>query len=100
MPLKCIGSVEGIDDPGMKAFNIDGACVLVLRSDGEYFAYQGDCPHEKTPLEDGLFDGETLTCILHLWQWDVRTGTPKGAAEAGLTAYPVEVRDKLLYVQV
>jgi hypothetical protein len=30
---------------------------------------------------DGFFDGKTLTCHQHLWQWDIHSGSAIGLAE-------------------
>ena len=46
------------------------------------------------PLCEGLLNGSTLTCHMHLWQWDIRTGAPFGIAEAPLQGYPL-AREKV-----
>ncbi|MGH8599695.1 MAG: cyclic nucleotide-binding domain-containing protein, partial [Burkholderiales bacterium] len=61
-------------------------------------AYQAICPHQDTPLCEGLYDGSVLTCHLHLWQWDIRNGAPIGLAEAPLQRYPVELEDDSIFV--
>jgi hypothetical protein len=45
-------------------------------------AFQRRCPHLKADLSRfGVVEGTTLTCNLHGWEWDLRTGkclTTKG----------------------
>ena len=60
-------------------------------SNGDYFGYQAQCPHQDVALCEGLYDGSVLTCHMHLWQWDIRTGAPIGIAEAPLQGYPISV---------
>jgi len=75
-----------------------GTKVLIARTGDEYFACQALCPHQDVALCDGLFDGTMLTCHQHLWQWDIRTGTPEGLAEEPLEVYPTEVDGDSVYI--
>src|SRR5262249_25943456 len=75
---------------GLKAFDVEGGSrVLIATSGSEVYAYQALCPHMEVALEEGFYDGAVITCHQHLWQWDVRTGTPMGQAEAPLERYEV-----------
>ena len=77
---------------GMKAFDVPGGLkVLIANAAGSFYAYQGMCPHQEVCLDEGFFDGATLTCHQHLWQWDIRTGAAIGLAEAPLECYAIEV---------
>ena len=75
-----------------------GEKVLIARAGDEFFACQAVCPHQEVQLCDGLFDGSTLTCHQHLWQWDIRTGAPIGLAEAPLECFRTQVDGGNVYV--
>ena len=84
---------------GLKECEAEGGLKLVVaNAGGEFFGFQASCPHQDVPLCEGLFDGSTLTCHMHLWQWDVRTGAPLGLAEAPLQRYPIEREGDALYL--
>jgi toluene monooxygenase system ferredoxin subunit len=86
---------------GMKAFLVDGVGVLIAHTgDDEYVAVQAQCPHEMVPLEHGLIQGLTLTCLEHMWQFDLRSGAPLGEAEEGLRRYPLKNEGGYLYVVI
>jgi len=85
---------------GMKQFPVDGTDVLLLHAGNEVFAYQALCPHEAVPLEGGVHDGGTLTCLEHMWQFDVRTGAPIGDAECGLKSYRLKEEGGDIYVDL
>ena len=86
---------------GMKQFDLDtGLPILIVNADGEFFAYQAFCPHERVRLADGVHDGSVLTCLEHLWQFDVRTGAPLTDAERGLDGYRLKDEDGALHVWV
>jgi toluene monooxygenase system ferredoxin subunit len=83
---------------GMKAFMVDGVGVLVVDTGEAFFAVEAMCPHESVPLERGVVEGSTLTCLEHLWQFDVRTGASMGEAEEGLRTYRLKAEDGHVYV--
>ena len=83
---------------GMKEFAVDGASILVVHTGDAFLAYQALCPHEAFPLETGVCDGSVLTCLEHLWQFDVRTGSPMGDAECALKGYRLKEERGELYV--
>ena len=86
---------------GLKQVAIEGGPPIVIASAGEeFFACQGFCPHTEVPLEEGIHDGSVLTCLEHLWQFDLRTGAAMGDAEAPLTTYRLKHENGELYVWV
>jgi nitrite reductase/ring-hydroxylating ferredoxin subunit/(2Fe-2S) ferredoxin len=87
-----------VPDGGMKEFAVDGVGVLVVKAADGFVAYQAMCPHEAIPLESGIHDGCTLTCLEHMWQFDLRTGGPMGDATEGLKGYPLKEDKGELYV--
>jgi nitrite reductase/ring-hydroxylating ferredoxin subunit/(2Fe-2S) ferredoxin len=83
---------------GMKEFAVDGTSVLIAHTGDAFVAYQAMCPHEAIPLEQGIHDGCMLTCLEHMWQFDLKTGAPQGDAEKGLKGYPLKEERGELYV--
>ena len=82
----------------MKEFSVGGVNVLVVHTGSAYVAFQALCPHETIPLEQGMHDGSVLTCLEHMWQFDVRTGAPMGDAQEGLKGYQLKEERGELYV--
>jgi nitrite reductase/ring-hydroxylating ferredoxin subunit/(2Fe-2S) ferredoxin len=83
---------------GMKEFKVDGVGVLVVHTGEAFVAFQAMCPHEAVPLEMGVHDGCALTCLEHMWQFDLKTGAPMGDAQEGLKGYPIKEEQGALYV--
>jgi toluene monooxygenase system ferredoxin subunit len=99
MTKRLVCRVSDVPENGLKECEADGGLRLVVaNAGGEYFGFQAVCPHQDVPLCEGLFDGSTLTCHMHLWQWDVRTGSPLGIAEAPLQRYPLAMEGDALYL--
>jgi toluene monooxygenase system ferredoxin subunit len=99
MAKRMVCRVADVPENGLKECEAEGGLKLVVaNAGGEFFGFQAQCPHQDVPLCEGLFDGSTLTCHMHLWQWDVRTGAPLGLAEAPLQRYPLDREGDALYL--
>jgi toluene monooxygenase system ferredoxin subunit len=99
MTKRLVCRVADVPENGLRECEVEGGLRLVVaNAGGEFFGFQAVCPHQDVPLCEGLFDGAVLTCHMHLWQWDIRTGAPLGLAEAPLQKYPLAVKGDSLYL--
>ena len=98
MAKRMVCRVAEVPENSLKECDADGLKLVVANAAGEFVGFQAMCPHQDVPLCEGLFDGQTLTCHMHLWQWDVRSGAPLGIAEAPLQRYPLEREGDALYL--
>jgi toluene monooxygenase system ferredoxin subunit len=74
--------------------------ICVVNAGDRFFACQASCPHEGVALCEGVFDGEVLTCLEHLWQWSLREGgEPRGLAEKALEMHEVEVEGDSVFLK-
>lgn len=95
-----ICNITDIPSNGMKTFELEKDLkVLIVNSGDCYYAYQALCPHQDVCLDEGFYDGSTLTCHQHLWQWDITNGHAVGIAEAPLQSYPVVVEGGEIFVR-
>jgi toluene monooxygenase system ferredoxin subunit len=100
MGKRLVCRVADVPENGLKECEAEGGLKLVVaNAGGEFFGFQAICPHQEVPLCEGLFDGSTLTCHMHLWQWDIRTGAPIGIAEAPLERYDLTIEGPSVYVE-
>jgi 3-phenylpropionate/trans-cinnamate dioxygenase ferredoxin subunit len=67
-------SVDGIENGGMKAAELDDHEFLIANVGGEYFVGDGRCPHMGGFLPDGQLEGTIITCPRHHSQFDLRDG--------------------------
>jgi nitrite reductase (NADH) small subunit len=93
---------------------LQGRELCVVRTVAGLFAFGTTCPHKGGTMCDGLIkgtmepsprneyqfgrDGEVVVCPWHGYEFDVRTGeSVNGVIRGRLGAYPVEVRDGIVY---
>lgn len=74
-----------------KVVVVAGHVVALFNVDGTFYALSNTCLHRGGPVGEGELDGEVVTCPLHGWQYDVRSGENLLNPLARLTRYPVKV---------
>ena len=58
----------------------DGRDFFIYKDNGDILVYDSHCPHQATNIPEMALQGFELTCPLHKWKFDIRTGacTDKG----------------------
>ena len=94
MPLDdlWIGEMLGVEAEGVK--------VLLINVEGTVQAYLDRCPHQASELSEGNFEGLTLTCVTHLWEFNVLTGRGINPESSKLIRFPVRIENGMIYVEV
>jgi toluene monooxygenase system ferredoxin subunit len=81
--------------------DVQGVKVLVTRIDEDFVAFPPLCPHMAEPLDvSGICSDGMLTCTKHIWQWELKSGEPRGDAEKPLQYYPVKVEGDALWIDL
>ncbi|MDA8111071.1 MAG: nitrite reductase small subunit NirD [Nitrospiraceae bacterium] len=52
----------------------DGQEIALFRVNGDFHAIENRCPHRGGYLSDGTVRGERVSCPLHGWTFDLKTG--------------------------
>jgi nitrite reductase/ring-hydroxylating ferredoxin subunit len=94
------GTRSGFDPGHRRRVRTDRHDIVVVRTEEGYFAFENNCPHQHfAALHEGTLDGCHLTCPMHGWTFDVRTGRSV-SGEGSLRIYSVEVEKDDLQVSV
>ncbi len=96
-----VGAIQDIPLRGARRVATPNGDVAVFRTgDDLIFALRDECPHRKGPLSQGMVSGHAVTCPLHSWMIDLKTGRPMGAdAGKGCTpAAPVLIKAGRVFV--
>jgi nitrite reductase (NADH) small subunit len=81
-----VGPLAGVPERGARVVRVGDVDIAVFRTGaGDLFALRDRCPHRGGPLSQGIVHGERVTCPLHDWVIDLRSGSAVGA-DAGCTA--------------
>lgn len=87
-----IGKLEDIPRLGARVVRGSAIDIAVFRTDDDQvFALEDKCPHRGGPLSQGIVHDCRVTCPLHNWVLDLKTGEVVGPDEGGVASIPVKV---------
>ncbi len=95
-------SVKLADIPsGENRFLVVGEVEIALFHTAEGLsALNNVCPHRGAPLYEGMVSAGQVTCPWHQWQFDLKDGHCRNIPGPRVDAYPVEVRDGLIWIDL
>lgn len=95
-------ATDDIDEEDVARFDYEGRTFAIYHSpDGNFFATEGLCTHEKIHLADGLVMGDIIECPKHNGRFNYKTGQAKGAPVCiNLTIYLVRIQAGRVFVNV
>lgn len=86
-----LGPVTDIPVRGARKLKTALGCIAVFRTaENQVFALTDRCPHKGGPLSEGIVHGQSVTCPLHNWVFDLNTGVAKGE-DAHVETFDVRV---------
>lgn len=95
-------SVDDIEEEAVMRFeHHDRTFAIFHGPNGDFYATDGYCTHEKAHLWEGIVDDYEIECPLHFGAFDYRTGDPTVApACVKLKTYPVTVKDGSIFIDL
>lgn len=94
--------VDDVEEEDVIGVTIGDREVAVYRDeDGEFYASDGYCTHERTKLCDGLVMDGVIECPKHNGRFRISDGAGLGAPiTVDLTTYPVRVTGDEVHVDL
>lgn len=70
-----VGRAVDFTNRTLKNLSVNGIQVVLLKVDELIYAFENNCPHQHfSVLHQGTVDGCSLTCPMHGWTFDLKTG--------------------------
>jgi 3-phenylpropionate/trans-cinnamate dioxygenase ferredoxin subunit len=90
---------QEIDEEDVVEVTLEGRPYAVFRIAAGFFATDGRCTHEQSPLADGFVSGETVECAKHNARFHIPTGKAlRKPALHDLGTYPVRQEGEVLFI--
>ena len=67
-------TINELNSSVKKVVIADGKEILLIYTDGKYYAVDNICPHAQSKLINGRVEDGTLTCLSHGSCFDLKTG--------------------------
>lgn len=94
-------SLGDVADGSILHVEVAGKQIILIKQEGGIYALDGICTHEYAELWNGFLSDDTLTCPLHLSQFDVKTGKVLAPpAEQPLQVYSVKIENGRVFIDV
>lgn len=93
-PLTWVSVCRAADVPASgtgKVVEVNGRRVALFHVGGEVRAIDNTCAHKAGPLGEGSCEDGIVTCPMHGWRYDVRTGKCENNPKASVPVYAVKV---------
>ena len=88
-----VANIDEIKTGRGKKVVIDGEEIVLFKVDDQVCAVLNICPHQKfQKLHEGMFENGIVTCPMHGWSYDVRTGISTNA-DGKLKTFVVEMEN-------
>jgi nitrite reductase (NADH) small subunit len=98
--FRTVARLHELPEIGGKEVIVDGTRICLFKHNGQVFATSAECPHKGAPLACGWVENGTVSCALHGWQFDLKTGACQNIPSEEIRTYVVEVRDGLVQLGV
>jgi len=86
-----VAKVDEIPEGSAKVVVVLGHPVAVFHVEDAFYAVSNVCLHRGGPIGEGTLDGPVVTCPMHGWEYDVRTGKNVANPLARLRTYAVRI---------
>lgn len=96
-----IGTLEDIPTRGARRVVSGEVVIAVFRtSENEVYALEDSCPHKGGPLSQGIVHDCKVTCPLHNWVLDLKTGEAVGPDDGRAKVYPVRFEQGEIFLEI
>jgi nitrite reductase (NADH) small subunit len=96
-----IGTLNDIPVLGSRIVRTASGDIAVFRTaDDEVFALDDRCPHKGGPLSQGIVHNKRVTCPLHNFVIELRSGTAVAPDEGCTRAHPIKVENDIVWLCV
>lgn len=91
--------LESLKLQQLAKLTIDEKVICVTRLEDGWFGIHNTCPHAGAQFHHGHCNKKgTITCMLHGYKFDVRTGNSTDGNNYKITNYQFKVENEKLYI--
>ena len=96
-----ITTLEEIPFMGSRVVEIGDLQIAIFKTkDDSIFAVNNTCPHKKGKLSEGLVHETQVTCPLHNWEIDLKSGEALGNDKGCTEIFETKIEDNILYLNI
>lgn len=93
-----VASVDDIPSGTAKNVTVGENQIAVFHVGEDWYALEGNCPHQGGPLAEGWIHEKTVTCPWHAWCFSLETGRMTLLEMEGVATYDVRVEGGMVAI--
>lgn len=94
-----VANIDEVKEGRGKCVVVDGKEIALFKVDGQVCAISNVCPHQKfSKLYEGVVENGIVTCPMHGWAYDIKTGISVNAS-GRVKTFAVEVKNRKVFVK-
>ena len=95
-----VANINEINHGKGKMVIVNGKEISIFKVNDQFFAIDNICLHMGGSLADGWVEENNVTCALHGWQFDIKTGQNIMPGMGKLNSYKLEIKNEDIYIEV
>lgn len=96
-----IVEVENIPLMGSRVLQYGDIEIAIFKTrDNSIFAINNECPHKQGKLSEGLVHEHIVTCPLHNWDIDLKSGEALGNDNGCTNIYKSKIENDIFYISI
>ncbi len=96
-----VGHLNDIARRGSRCIKGPKFAIAVFRTaDDQVYAIEDKCPHKNGPLSQGIVHDGCVTCPLHNWVINLKSGEVLGEDEGAVRTVPVRLENGLILLDI
>jgi nitrite reductase/ring-hydroxylating ferredoxin subunit len=100
LTYRSVAALDALWPGEMLAVEVDSVKVLLINFEGTVHAFENRCAHQAALLSNGRLEGNVLTCSVHHWCYDVRSGCGINPSSARLRRFATKIEEQRILVDV
>ncbi len=97
-----VASINDVPEGEGKVVKSNGKEIALFKLEGNFYAIDNTCKHMGGPLGEGWLEDSIVTCPLHGWRYDIKTGICQmfQGSDIKVDTFPVKVEGNDVLVDV
>ena len=95
-----VAKVSELQENQGKLVNVNGKEIALFKINNQFFAVDNMCLHMGGSLSEGEIENNNITCPLHGWQFDLKTGNNIMPGMGKLNIYKVSIEKEEIFIEI
>ena len=94
-----VAKTSELSEGKSKLVTVNDKEIVLFKVNNQLFAMDNTCLHVGGSLAEGEIQGNQVTCPLHGWQYDIKSGQNTMPGMGKLNSYKVEVQGEEIFIE-